>query len=47
MSQIAQSAGVNNKDMVLGSGNEEQIDESSNADISKLEITEEETNQLQ
>jgi hypothetical protein len=45
MSQIAQSAGVNNKDLVTGNAApEDQIDDSSNADISKLEITEEETN---
>lgn len=44
MSVIAQNAGVNNKEMVVGMGNnEDQIDES-NPDISKLEITEEEGN---
>lgn len=50
MSLIAQNAGINNKDIVVGlSGamNEDQIDEQSNPDISKLEITEEEGNQLQ
>ena len=47
MSLIAQNAGINNKDIVVGlSGamNEDQIDEQSNPDISKLEITEEEAN---
>lgn len=47
MSLIAQNAGINNKDIVVGlSGamNEDQIDEQSNPDISKLEITEEEGN---
>ena len=48
MSLIAQNAGINNKDMVIGVAmNEEQLDEQSNPDISKLEITEEESNQLQ
>jgi hypothetical protein len=51
MSLIAQNAGINNKDIVVGLSagamNEEQIDEQSNPDISKLEITEEEGNQLQ
>lgn len=50
MSLIAQNAGINNKDIVVGLSagamNEEQIDEQSNPDISKLEITEEEGNQL-
>jgi len=44
MSLIAQSAGVNNKDMVIGLGQSE-VDDSCN-DISKLEVTEEESNQL-
>lgn len=52
MSQIAQNAGVTNKDMVIGGGSDEQLMEDSGAggsgaDISKLEITEEETSQLQ
>jgi hypothetical protein len=32
--------------MVIGNMNEDQIDDQSNPDISKLEITEEDTNQL-
>jgi len=48
MSIIAQNAGINNKEMIIGTGmSEDQIDDQSNPDISKLEITEEEGNQLQ
>jgi len=50
MSAIAQNAGINNKDMGVALGgamDEDHIDEQSNPDISKLEITDEESNQLQ
>jgi len=49
MSAIAQNAGINNKDMGVALGgamDEDHIDEQSNPDISKLEITDEESNQL-
>jgi hypothetical protein len=48
MTIIAQSAGVNNKDMIMGGGggniggNNSSLEDSYN-DISKLEITEEES----
>lgn len=41
MSLIAQNAGVNSKDMVVGL--EEPLDGGDNPDIAKLEITEEES----